>query len=92
MQKQLINVLLVLLCSSILTACEADKDKPLPVTEVPVAVIVKPKIQPENLVCMDEPAVGQIVTDVQLGQLLERTRVAGQDCRTKLGAVRKALQ
>lgn len=83
--------LLALLCCSILTACEADKNKPIPVTEVPVSKIVKPQVHRVDVTCPNEPVPGNIVTDVQLAKFNEDVRNAGADCRTKLKAVRSQV-
>lgn len=52
---------------------------------------VYPVIPANFLKCTDEPSVGQILTDVQLAQLAEAMRVAGADCRSRLGKVRETV-
>ena len=72
---------------SILAACEAPK----PVIQyVPEYHNVYPTPPPAtNLTCIDEPQPGQVITDVQAMEWAERVRIAGLDCRNKLGAVRQ---
>lgn len=66
-------------------SCGADKDKPLPTTEVPVSKIVKPQVKKADATCLDEPKPDLgVKTDLDLARYNEAVRLAGGDCRAKL--------
>lgn len=72
-----------------MSACGTTQPTVQPVPEVHN---VYPSIPAGDLACIVEPAPGQILTDVQAAQWAESVRVAGGDCRAKLGLVRGIVQ
>lgn len=80
--------LLVLPLLPIMTACAAPKPDIQPIPEVHN---VYPVIPSNFLSCTPEPAVPQIVTDVQAAQFTEAVRTSGEDCRSRLAKVRETV-
>ena len=83
-RKRLICAPLALLPVLTMSACVTTQPTVQPVPEVHN---IYPSMPAGNLMCTPEPVPGQILTDVQAAQFAEAVRVAGQDCRNKLGTV-----
>ncbi len=80
--------LIAMLCALVLTGCQsAQKD-------IIVEKIVERKIEIPNslLTCSPEPVAGSTwVRERDVAQYLVKLAAAGEDCRTKLAAVRRLI-
>lgn len=81
-------VLMAMLAGFILTGCQSTK-------EIVVERVVERKIEIPNslLTCSPEPVAGSTwIRERDVAQYLVKLAAAGEDCRTKLKAVRRLVQ
>lgn len=74
-----------LMSLTMLQGCAAPKPDIQPIPEIRN---VYPIIPSNLLVCKSEPVPADILTDVDLAKFTEEVRVAGQECRNHLKAVK----
>ncbi|KQQ72386.1 hypothetical protein ASF70_12695 [Rhizobium sp. Leaf321] len=82
-----VRILLPLIIVSALTGCQTIK-------EVPVKRIVERKVEvPKSLLsCSAEPVAGSVwITQRDVARYLVQLAAAGEDCRTKLAAVKRLV-
>ena len=83
-----ICVALIIMAIIVMTGCQSTK-------EIVVEKVVERKVEVPNslLTCSAEPVTGSIwMSQRDVAQYLVRLAAAGEDCRSKLMAVRKIVQ
>ena len=82
-------IVLALFCASILTGCATSKPTVEPLVRTELVYVTPPT---HLLQCAPEPLVpDNISSDAEIGLLIEDIRLAGEDCRSQLQAVKSYL-